>query len=69
MNAAFGNASRMCRAKPSMKSYWLPVRFVGNDDNVAPFRKHGVAIAFLLGKGFLDRGEHHAACLHGEFSS
>ena len=23
MNDAFGNASRMCRAKPSMKSYWL----------------------------------------------
>ena len=23
MNEAFGSASRMCRAKPSMKSYWL----------------------------------------------
>ena len=23
MNDAFGRASRMCRAKPSMKSYWL----------------------------------------------
>src|SRR3989304_4524675 len=23
MNEAFGRASRMCRAKPSMKSYWL----------------------------------------------
>ncbi len=23
MNEAFGNASRRCRAKPSMKSYWL----------------------------------------------
>jgi hypothetical protein len=23
MNEACGSASRMCRAKPSMKSYWL----------------------------------------------
>jgi len=45
IDEAFGNASSTCRAKPSMKSYWLPIRFVSD---------HDVGPAFVL---VLNHGE------------
>jgi hypothetical protein len=36
------------------------VRLVGDDDDVAPLRKHRLPVTLLLGKEFLDCGEHHA---------
>ena len=38
-----------------------PMRLIGDHDDIAPFRQHRVAVAFLLRHEFLDRREHHAA--------
>jgi hypothetical protein len=38
-----------------------PVRFVGNDDDVAPVGQQRMLAALFIGKEFLDGGEHHAA--------
>jgi hypothetical protein len=42
------------------------VRFVGDDDDVAPLREHGMPVALLFGQEFLDGGKDHAARRHGE---
>ena len=38
-----------------------PMRFVGDDDDVAALREHRMTVALIFGKEFLDRCEHHAA--------
>ena len=38
-----------------------PMRLIGDHDDIAPFRQHRVAVAFLLRHEFLDRREYHAA--------
>ena len=35
------------------------VRFVGDDDDVAPIREHRVPVSALLGEELLNGGEHH----------
>ena len=37
------------------------VGLVGDDDDVAPVRQHGMAVALFFGEELLDRGEHDAA--------
>ena len=37
------------------------VRFIGDDDDVAPVGKQRMLAAFFIGKEFLNRGEHHPA--------
>ena len=37
------------------------VRFVGDDDDVAPVGQQRMLAAFFIGKEFLNGGEHHAA--------
>ena len=42
------------------------VRFVGDDDNIAPVGQQQMFPAFFIGKEFLNGGEHHAAAGHVE---
>jgi len=40
------------------------VRLVGDHDDVAAFREHGVPVALLLGEELVDRGKYNAARGH-----
>ena len=42
---ALGRASLMCRAYPSMKSYWLPGGLIGDDHDVAAFGEDRVGVS------------------------
>lgn len=52
MNDALGNAPRMCLAKPSMEIVLAAVRFVGDDDDVAPVGQQRMLAVFFIGKEF-----------------
>src|ERR1035437_7221919 len=43
------------------KAVLAAVRFVGDDDDVAPVREHRVPVTPLFRKELLNRAEHHAA--------
>ena len=61
MNEAFGSASRRCRAKPSMKSYWLRCASSAMTTMLRRSESIGYRVALLLGQELLDGGEDHAA--------
>ena len=52
MNEAFGSASRMCRAKPSMKSYWLRCASSAMTTMLRRSESTGCRSPFSSGKNF-----------------
>ena len=52
MNEAFGSASRMCRAKPSMKSYWLRCASSAMTTMLRRSDSTGCSSPFASGKNF-----------------
>src|SRR5450759_1793029 len=62
---ACGRASRMWRAKPSMKSYWLPWTSSAMTTMLRRSERTGWRSPFSSGK-LLDRGEDHASGAHPE---
>ena len=61
MNEAFGRASRRCRAKPSMKSYWLRCASSAMTTMFSPVAEQRMDVALLVGHELLDRREDDAA--------
>ena len=51
----------MCRAKPSMKSYWLRLRLVGDHHDVVALGKRRMPVALVLWEELVDGGEDHTA--------
>ena len=64
MNEAFGRASRMWRAKPSMKSYWLRWASSAITTTLRSVGQLRVLVAASIRHEFLDRREDDAAGRH-----
>jgi len=53
MNEALGEGvAHVAGRKPSMKSYWLAVGFVGDDYDIAPIGQDWILASPLFGRNF-----------------